>query len=151
VSRNERTEIESEIERLLQPLKTDAILRSVVSVGGEDYFRVLKAAMATVPFAMIKYTGKAGSVIQGGLMHYEAEVSVLVGQNSFSGILQRRKNIHEILEAVEDQLALQRIRPETESYYPLILTAEQWSEISGGGLEVWEQRYQLAWEEHYES
>lgn len=151
MSRNERSEIEAEVERLLQPVKTAGTLKSVVSVGGEDYFRVLQAAMASVPFAMIKYTGKSGALQPGGLVHYEAEISLLIGQNSFKGIVGRRLDIHGILEATEGALATQRIKPETESYWPLVLVSEQWSEISGGGLEVWEQRYQLGWDENYES
>ncbi len=56
--------------------------------------------------------------------------------------------IYDLLEAMEVALVGRRLVSDAgESvYWPLELVAEQWSEITGNGLEVWEHRYLIQWE-----
>lgn len=142
---SERDEIEQKIEELLQPLKDDGTLKYIKSIGALGYEDVLTAGLAKIPMAVIKYTGKNGELQNGGLMHYNAEISIMVATKSYKGIDAQRRGIFALLEAVEDRLVGKQL---TDSYWPLVLTAEQWSMISGfDGTEAWEQRYNIQWEE----
>ncbi len=146
---NERVEIESGIEGLLAALKAAGNLAMVMSIGGQDYETILKAALGKAPFAVIKYVGKSGELQGGGLFHYSAEISVLIGAKSYKSLAAQRATIFDLLEGIEAALAGVRLGSGAgpDVYWPLVLAAEQWSEISGAGLEVWEQRYVVEWDE----
>lgn len=147
---SEREDIEGYIAALLAPLKP-ATLKSVVSIGAQDYGNVLRAALAQAPFALIKYTGKAGGLDGGGECYdWQAEISVLIGCASEKSLAAKRLSIHTVLEAIEDRLVGKRLGSD-DVYWPLVMAAEAWSEMAGGGLEVWEQRYSLRWQEKYSS
>lgn len=141
---NPRNDIETGVETLLAPLETAGLLKTVQSIGGQDYNTVLSAALAKPPFAMIKYVGKSGGLQDGDISHYTAEISILVGAKSYKSLKDQKQSIFDILNAMED--ALQGVRI-SDAYWPLDLQGEQWSQLAGGGTEVWEQRYMIGWDQ----
>lgn len=142
---NPRYEIETGIET---ELATVSGLKTVKSIGGQDYGEVLKAALAKAPFALVKYIGKTPDVEPGGQRHNAAEISILIGAKSFKSIQAQKQTIYDLLDDIEAALDGKRIGSADgdDVYWPLEQVAELWSEMSGSGLEVWEQRYLVQWD-----
>lgn len=136
---SERELIETGIETLLGPLVTAKTLKKVLSVGGEPFEKVLKAALAVRPWAMIKYMGKTAST--GGEVSFQrAEISVLIGVGNETGMKGRRHDCFGVLDAVENALLFQEIGA---GFGPLEFLGEEWSQVTMGQAEVWVQRYAL--------
>lgn len=143
---SERTEIESGMATLMAGLVSTGKLKSVKAVGGFDYETMLRSMVVQAPCALIKYLGKSGEPTGGGLVHYTAEISVLIIVKSWKTIDKQREHVYDVLNTIESALSGKRLGTQ-DVYWPLWLVAEQWSEITGNGVEVWEHRWQIQWDE----
>lgn len=148
---NPRVEIEQGVVGLLQPLKAGKKLRWVEAIGGLDYDRMLRAALGAPPFALVKYTGSSRELTGGGIVQFEADVSLLIGVKSFKSLTAQRMQIYDLLDEIEGVLAGLRLESAAGSdvYWPLVPLIEQWSEMSGGDIEVWEQIYRTQWRQDF--
>lgn len=140
---NVRETLETGMAGLLQSLVTSGKLRSVIAIGGMDYDVALKSVLGQSPFAIIKYTGKTSELTGGGYKRETAVISVLIGTTSFKSTDKRKQDIYELLSLIQNAMEGQTV---ATGFYPLEMIAEQWSQMTGGTLEVWEQQWSCQWE-----